>query len=241
MEAPVRLPEPVPLPEAVPRRAWLRFAALLTLFATVIVLAVVTDFHDRFTADELRVFLRDAGLWAPVALLVAFTIRPIILFPISPLWIASGAFFGWLEGGAWAILGTLLGGVVGFAVARHLGREFLERRLGGGVGRWVRMEPQEWFRTLFLLKLNPVVPDDLINNLAGVSRVPYRTFAAATVLGTSPIVLVYTYIGTTVWDIPSPPFWIAVGILTAVTVTMLAWNRVARVWRSRTRDRGGAR
>src|SRR5688572_19983505 len=234
-------PHTVPtIGEDVPRRAWLRFAVLLTIFAAVIVLALVTDFRHRISPDEIRRTLNEAGLWAPVALLVAFTLRPLLLFPLSALWIASGAFFGWLEGTLWASLGTVLGGLVGFGVARHLGRDFVERRLGDRVGRWARMGPQEGFRTLLLLKLNPLVPDDLINNLAGVSRVSYGAFALATFLGTTPIIFVYTYIGTTVWEIPSPQFWIAVGILSVVTVTMLLWNRVARVWRSRTRARGGA-
>jgi uncharacterized membrane protein YdjX (TVP38/TMEM64 family) len=225
--------------EEVPRRAWLRFVALLALFATVIAVSFLTDLRERISPDEIRSWLRELGLWAPVALLAAYTIRPVILFPLSPFWIASGAFFGWLEGSVWAIVGTLLGAVVSCGLARHLGRAFVENRLGERVGRWARLGPEEGFRTLFLLKLNPIVPDDLINNLAGVSRVSYGTFALATVLGTTPIIFVYTYIGTTVWEIPSPQFWVAVGILTAVTVTMLLWNRVARAWRSRTRARGG--
>jgi uncharacterized membrane protein YdjX (TVP38/TMEM64 family) len=230
---------PPPIPQDLSRWAWARFAALVALFATVIVLALVTDFRDRISSDQIRGVLGRAGLWAPAALLVIYAVRPLILFPLSVLWIGSGAFFGWFEGGVWAILGTVLGASVGFWVARHLGRAFVEGRLGERVGRWARMGPHEGFRTLFILKLNPLVPDDLINNLAGVSRVPYGTFALATVLGTMPIIFVYTYIGTTVWEFPSPPFWIGVGILTAVTVAMLSWKRVARAWRSRTRARGG--
>jgi len=244
MIPPLETPPPHVVPtigDEVPRRAWLRFVALIVLFSTVIVLALVTDLRDRVSAEEIRSVLNEAGLWAPAILLLAYAVRPLVLFPISPLWIASGAFFGWFEGGVWSALGTALGGLVGLAVARHLGRDFLERRLGDRLGRWARMGPHEAFRTLFLLKLNPAVPDDLINNLAGVSRVSYGTFVLATVLGCTPIIFVYAFIGTTVWEIPSRSFWIAVGVLSAVTLTMLLWNRIVRVWRSMTRTRGGAR
>jgi uncharacterized membrane protein YdjX (TVP38/TMEM64 family) len=201
---------------------------------------VFTDLRDRIFADDIRGTLRAAGLWAPVALLVAFTVRPLVFFPLSSMWIASGAFFGWFEGWIWATVGTVLGAVVGFAVARHLGRDFVEHRLGSRLGRWTRMDVHNAFRTLVLLKFNPAVPDDLINNLAGVSRVSYGAFALATLIGTAPIIFIYSYIGTTVWEFPSPRFWIAAGVLTAVTVVLLFWNRIAGRWRSRTRARGEA-
>jgi uncharacterized membrane protein YdjX (TVP38/TMEM64 family) len=226
--------------EEVPRRAWLRFAALLTLFTVGIALTLFTDFRDRISPDEVRRTLDEAGLWAPVALLAVFAIRPLTLFPLTPLWIAAGAFFGWFEGGVWASLGTLLGGSMNFALARYLGRDFVERQLGDRVGRWSRMGPREGFRSVLLLKLNPLVPDGLINSLAGVSRMPFATFALASFLGVTPLIFLYSYIGTTVWEYPSMPFWIGMGILTALTITLLSWNRAARVWRSRTRARGGA-
>jgi uncharacterized membrane protein YdjX (TVP38/TMEM64 family) len=226
--------------DEVPRRAWLRFVALLVLFSMVIVLALVTDLRDHLSTEEIRRVLNEAGLWAPAVLLLAFTIRPLVLFPISPLWIASGAFFGWLEGAAWAILGTALGAAVGFSLARHLGRDFLERRLHARVGRWSRMEPGAGFRTVLALQLTPIMPHDLINSLAAVSRMSYRGFALASLVGTTPIILVYAFIGTTVWEIPSPQFWAAVAVLTVMTATMLLWNRAARLWRSMTRARGGA-
>ena len=235
------IPHVVPtIGDEVPRRAWIRFALLIALFVIAIGVAVFTDLRHRISPDEVRRALSEAGLWAPAALVVVMTLRPLLLFPLSPLWIASGAFFGWFEGGIWSALGTLSGGLVGLSLARHLGREFVERRLHARVGRWARMDGERAFRTLFLLKLNPLVPDDLINNLAGVSRISYAAFALATLMGTGPIVFVYTYIGSTVWETDSPPFWIAVGILATISVSMLFWNRIAGVWRSMTRARGGS-
>lgn len=241
MTTPHELPESEDLlPEQVSRWAWLRFASLLILIATVSALVLTTDLRDRFSPSEVQRALDEAGLWAPVALLVVFAIRPLTLFPLTPLWIASGAFFGWIEGGIWASLGTLLGGSINFALARYLGRDFVERQLGERVGRWARMGPDEGFRSVLLLKLNPLVPDGVINSLAGVSRMSYASFALASFLGVTPLIFLYGYIGTTMWEYPSPPFWIGVGILTVLTITLLFWNRAARMWRrSRTRARGG--
>jgi uncharacterized membrane protein YdjX (TVP38/TMEM64 family) len=228
------------LPKQVSRWAGYRFLALLLLLVLVSSLTLATDLRGRFSATEIQHALDDAGPWAPVALLTVFAIRPLTLFPLTPLWIAAGAFFGWLEGGIWASVGTLLGGSMNFALARHLGRDFVERQLGERVGRWARMGHGKGFRSVLLLKLNPLVPDGLINNLAGVSRMAFASFALASLLGVSPLIFLYSYIGTTLWEYPSPTFWIGVGILTALTIVLLFWSRVARIWRrSRTRAQGG--
>lgn len=216
---------PTELTVPISRGVWLRFVALLVLFAAMIVLAQVSDIPEQISAQRIRLALRSYGLWAPAVLLAAYAVRPLVLFPISPLWIASGAFFGWAEGSLWAILGTALGAGIGFNLARHLGRDFVQRRVGARVDRWTRMSREHGFRTVVALQLTPIVPHDLINNLAGVSRMRYRAFALASLLGTTPIIAVYAYLGYAVWEIPSPPFWIAVGVLSALTVAMLTWNR----------------
>lgn len=225
MREPMRTLSPVDPPVHFGRWVWARFVAWLLLVGAMIVFAQVSDVTERISAESIRRTLQGYGFWAPAALLAAYLVRPLFLLPISPLWIASGALFGWVEGALWAILGTSLGAAVGFGLARHLGRAFVERRLGTRLGRWARMSPDHGFRTVLALQLTPIVPHDLINSLAGVSRMPYRSFALGSLLGTTPIVFVYAYIGDAVWEIPSPRFWIAVGLLTALTVTMLLWNR----------------
>src|SRR5688572_2057236 len=143
---------PPELPIRVSRWSWLRVAALFLLFAAMIIVAQISDLPERVSAGEIRSELRGYGLWAPAILLAAYLVRPLFLLPISPLWIASGAFFGWLEGALLSILGTGAGAAVGFGLARHLGRDFVQRRLGTRVRRWSRMS-EDGFRTVLALQL----------------------------------------------------------------------------------------
>jgi uncharacterized membrane protein YdjX (TVP38/TMEM64 family) len=215
---------PAPVSEA-GRRAWVRLAILLALFAAVFALARVGGLTDRLSEAQIRDALRDLGLWAPAGLLAVFVLRPLVLIPITPFWIASGALFGWVEGALWATLGTSMGAALGFGLARHLGRDFVERRLGRRARRWGMFEGGEGIRTVLALQLIPIMPHDLINNLAGVSRIMYRSFFVGSLLGTIPVIIIYAYVGHAVWEIPSPRFWIAMGLLSALTITMLIWNR----------------
>lgn len=212
-------------PDRERRHIWLRPAILLVLFGAVFALARIGGLTDRLADVQIRGALRDLGYWAPAGLLAVFVVRPLALIPITPFWIASGALFGWLEGALWATLGTSMGAALGFGLARHLGRDFVERRLGRHARRWGGFEASERMRTVLALQLIPIMPHDLINNLAGVSRIPYRSFFLGSLLGTAPIISLYAYIGDAVWEIPSPRFWIAMALLSALTITMLIWNR----------------
>lgn len=69
------------------------------------------------------------------------------------------------------------------------------------------------------------MPHDLVNGFAGVSRMPYRYFFVGSLVGSLPIIVLYTYIGSALLAVDSPRFWIAVGLLSVLTVAMLAWNR----------------
>jgi uncharacterized membrane protein YdjX (TVP38/TMEM64 family) len=69
------------------------------------------------------------------------------------------------------------------------------------------------------------MPHDLINGFSGISRIPYRSFFLGSLLGSLPLVVLYTYVGSAVLAVDSPRFWIAAGILSVFTVIMLAWNR----------------
>lgn len=208
-----------------PTRAWTWTRRAILAGGMVGLLVAVRHAGIPDSAEEVRVALGGFGPWATLALLAAFLVRPLFFLPITPLWIAAGAVFGWVEGTFFAVLGTSVGAGLGFGLARRLGRGFVESRLGTRLPRWTRLSKDGGLRTVLALQLTPIVPHDLINGMAGVSRMPYRSFAVGSLLGTGPIIAVYAYVGQAVWKIPSPEFWTAAGILTAMTVLMLAWNR----------------
>lgn len=204
------------------RRSWLRPAILLGLLAAMAVLARIGDVPERLAA--VAETTRAPGPWTPVALIGVYALRPLTLVPVTPLWIVSGALLGWGSGAAWSVVGTSVGAAIGFALARRLGRDFVERRFSR-LGRLGRVEPGHGLRTVLALQLTPVMPHDLINAVAGVSRMPYRHFFVGSLVGSLPIIVVYTYVGSAVLAVDSPRFWIAAGILTVLTIVMLGWNR----------------
>lgn len=237
---PAELPDPAAAPPEVRRHVWARPLALLALFATLIVLAQLTDLPERLSAADVRGWIGRFGLWTPVFVLAIYLLRPLVLLPITPFWIATGTVFGPLEGAVWATMGTSLGAAVGFGLARRLGREFVEQRFGRRARRWGALGERPGMRTVLALQLTPIMPHDVINNLAGLSRMPYRSFFLGSLLGTIPVILIYAYVGSAVLEVASPRFWLAAALLTGMTVMMLAWNRrLARLAAAQPLNPGG--
>lgn len=211
-----------------PPRDWIRPAILVAIFALAFVVARETGLSARVFEAGLRPFVRDHAVWAAAAFLGVFLVRPFLLLPITPFWVVAGVLFGTLEGGLLALVGTSMGAAVGFALARHLGRDFVRRRMGERARRWTDLE-RGGTTAVLALQLTPVMPHDLINSLAGVSRMPYRSFFVGSLVGTLPIIAFYAWVGDAVLAIGTATFWIALAALAGLTVGMLAWSRrVAR-------------
>ena len=104
--------------------------------------------------------------------------------PTNPLfYLAAGYFFGPVNGTVLALLATLLGSGCAF---RFFGKTITLPAAAS------RLEVKRVFFVLALLRCSPWVPSSLINLFCGVTRVPWTVFLSSTLLGTAPLILVYT-------------------------------------------------
>ena len=177
---------------------------------------------EALDPDRLSDAVRAFGVWGPLALVALYSVRPLLLLPITPLWLASGFIFGW-PGALLSMFGTSAGAAIGFYLSRRLGREFVERRFKVAVCRWTLEHPADSLRTVMSLQLMPFMPHDVINGVAGVSRMPYRSFFLGSLLGTLPIILVYTWIGSAVRDVFGRWLWAVLAGLTIVGAGSFLW------------------
>ncbi|HWQ62629.1 MAG TPA: TVP38/TMEM64 family protein [Negativicutes bacterium] len=172
-------------------------AGYLAGFIILGVLYVYAFGLERFTPETVRDTVLSMGYWSPLLYILANAVRPFFLFPAMVLAVAGGLAFGPLAGTVYLVIGTALGAALVFATARLLGRD----RLRGARPAWLPIEElddraaRHGFRTILLLRLAPVLPWDAVSVLAGLSRVSFRPYAAATVLGSIPGALAFSYCG----------------------------------------------
>jgi uncharacterized membrane protein YdjX (TVP38/TMEM64 family) len=127
-----------------------------------------------------------------VGFVVLYTVAIAIGFPAAPFTVAGGALFGHLLGSALSWAAAVAGSVLGYWLARGIGREaarrwLMRRRVGEAFTEGTG------FFTLLYLRLVPVVPLSVVNFTAGLARMRLTTFTVPTAIGIIPTTIVLAY------------------------------------------------
>ena len=126
---------------------------------------------------------------APLVFLGIHVVASLIFFPRTVLAVAAGALFGAWAGTLWATLGSTVGAVAGFLLARYVNGGLLDlesmRRLGPLL---LRAERGGW-RAVAVLRLIPVIPHALTNYALGLTRLPLSAYAFGSLVGQLPMAI----------------------------------------------------
>lgn len=161
----------------------------------------INHFVDRAEMNRIISELHAFGhhWWAPVVLIAAFVVINLTGLPGTPLTLAAGAIWGWLLGGWWVIVATMIGTAVPYYVARHGApriRKILEQRFGG-VYEKIR---NEGMTAILLLRVVHIFPFAVISYGSGFARVRPWHYFVGTFLGTLPGIIIYTYLADAILD-----------------------------------------
>ncbi len=173
---------------------FLLFVALLIAAALVLRFTPLNHYLDREVAVEMLVAIR-GSIWAPIVLLAAFVVLAPLGAPLSPMILAGGAVFGFGKGIVLNHIGALLGGSLGFQLARLLGRDFVAGIAGGKLRRVEAAISRHGFWSLAGLRLMPI-PYPLANFGLALAGVSFPLFLLSTALGLIPGIAMYTYLAT---------------------------------------------
>jgi uncharacterized membrane protein YdjX (TVP38/TMEM64 family) len=180
------------------------------------------------------------GAWGPIVFALGYVVGTVALVPGSLLTLAAGAIFGIVKGTALVLVAATIGACVAFLVSRHLARGAIERRLAGNprFAAIDRAVGREGRKIVFLLRLSPVFPFNLLNYGLGLTKVRFTDFLIASI-GILPGTLLYVYYGRVLGDVASIASGVSVpkdagyyllltiGLVATIVVTTLV-TRTAR-------------
>lgn len=184
---------------SISRAAVFRFVGLVMVLA-IGALAVQVAQSEGVSAYDVRDFVRSFGVWSAIVFLLFNALCGIFLVPgLVP--IAIGAvLFGWQEGSFLNVIGTMLAAMTGFALARGLGKRFVQDVLGGRSDHFQKRIERNGWRVMFIVRLIPVLPFFGVNYIAGVSRISAKDYFEGSLIGMIPPVFLYTYLFASVGD-----------------------------------------
>jgi uncharacterized membrane protein YdjX (TVP38/TMEM64 family) len=132
---------------------------------------------------------------APLVFLLAHVIASLIFIPRTVLAVAAGLLFGVWLGTLWAALGSVLGAVAGFWIARYVNGGFIVPESLPRLGPVLLKAERGGWRAVAALRLIPVVPHSLANYALGLTKLAVGPYALGSFLGQLPMTVAYVEFG----------------------------------------------
>lgn len=142
------------------------------------------------------------GFWGPVVFVIGYAAAAVAFVPGSILTLAAGAIFGLGRGAVVVFIAAVLGSAAAFLIARYVARDAVERRLASNpkfaaIDRAVGAQGR---KIVFLLRLSPVFPFNLLNYALGLTKVSFVDYLLAAV-GMIPGTILFVYYGKLIGDV----------------------------------------
>lgn len=147
--------------------------------------------------EGLRQFILSYGIWAPVTSIALMSLQSMVpLVPGIIITITNAWIFGWQAGALYSWTGALLGAALDFGIARWYGRPVIERFIGV---KYLMLTDTFFKRhgilAVFITRLIPIIPFKVISYGAGLTKLTVWNFIAATAIGQTPAIILYSILG----------------------------------------------
>ena len=177
-------------------------AVILTIAFCIPFLIWGDDFMRWFSAEGAIALIRSLGAWGWLAIIGLLMSDLVLPIPATPVMSAAGYIYGPIVGGLISAAGSFLAGMTGYGLCRAFGRGIAIRLAGEKEmtehetlfqrsGPWL-VAASRWL---------PLLPE-VVSCLAGLTRMPVRTFVVALACGSIPLGFVYAGIGAAGQDHP---------------------------------------
>ncbi|SMB87815.1 Uncharacterized membrane protein YdjX, TVP38/TMEM64 family, SNARE-associated domain [Peptoniphilus asaccharolyticus DSM 20463] len=195
----------------------------LTKILIAISILVCSILFMRMASFEyMRNWVNSFGNWAPLMYILLYTILPVFFFPVPIFVLVAGILFGIWRGFVYTMVGCLLNSTLMFYLGRFLGQDFFENLLSkmqpNLKKRLMHSDQKSLFYLFFILRLVPLVSYNLINYVAGFTKIKYSNYIVTTMLGIVPGMLVFLNTGDKSLDVKSSEFIVSIVLLLALIV-----------------------
>ncbi len=201
---------------------WFKLLILVVLVAVIVIAIRQLDIDfSQVTEEAFEEKVDSFGLWGPIIYIIVYVLRPLVLFPAGVLSASAGLIWGPVKGFLILQVAANTSAIVEFLIARHFARSGIERFLKGKMLNLDEKIEKHGFLTVLLVRLIPNVPWDIQNLSLGLTKVKFRNYFLATIIGIMPGSFAFVFFGASLIKVLFNPgnFWwilIAVAVFGAV-------------------------
>jgi len=186
--------------------ARVKFKRIVLLFSIALLLAlIIVATRSACVQDVLRTVLmriEDLGWWGPVAFVATYNLATVLFVPGSVLTLGGGAIFGLWWGSVYVFVASILGAVFAFAIGRYLCRDRVVKYMESHpkFKALDRTVSQQGLKIVFLTRLCPLFPFNLLNYALGITQVSLKDYVLGS-FGMIPGTIMYVYSGSLVGEV----------------------------------------
>ena len=142
-------------------------------------------------------WVESLGSIAPIAFIVLYNVATVLLIPGSVLTLGSGILFGLFWGSLYVFFAATLGATLAFWLGRNVARDWVSEKISA-YPKFTAIDKavaKEGFKIVFLTRLSPLFPFNLLNYAFGITQVSLKDYVLGSV-GMIPGTILYVYIGS---------------------------------------------
>jgi uncharacterized membrane protein YdjX (TVP38/TMEM64 family) len=185
------------------------------------------------TPASIRDYIQSFGRLAALVYVAAYVLNTIsVIPPIAPLSLTAGLAFGAFWGSILLMTSAVIGTSATFAISRFFGRDLVEKMMKGKFKNLDEKLERNGFLTVLFFRIVPIVPYEVLNYASGLSKIKFKDYFLATLLGLIPGVVIASFFGGSLGEIESikdiftPRFIIAVGLMVLILLVPIVYQKV---------------
>lgn len=161
--------------------------------------------------DESRInnWVSSFGWYGPLVLVLAMVAQMFLLvIPTIVLMIVAILAYGPLWGSVLVVVAVFVASTVGFGLGKYFGTFFIVKLLGEkSMHKVSGFLDRYGFWAVFITRLNPFLSNDAISFVAGILKMRYWKFMAATLSGITPLVFFLALTGKNTQSLKQGLLW----------------------------------
>lgn len=176
--------------------------------------------HNTIKGEDMQNFIEQFGDYAPIIFLLLASILPIFLFPPGIFSVIGGLLFGFKLGAILTIIAAIIYTNIMFLISRYFARNkienFLEKRLTlKQYNRIFGLTDNKLATFLIICRLIPVLPNSIVSYSYGLTRISFKHYFMANLIGLIPGRLIWLNFGSKLNNIWSLEFLTAAVLIVA--------------------------
>ena len=170
---------------------------LLGLVGAAAVAAIIIFVPVKDIAKDVLAWSESLGFMGYAVFAAVYALFTVLFIPGFILTVGAGAVFGLIPGFLAVSLGSTMGAALAFVLGRFFARDMVASKIAGNkrFAAIDRAVGREGSKIVFLTRMSPVFPFNLINYAYGLTKIPLWKYTLASWIGMMPGTLLYVYVG----------------------------------------------